>query len=129
MRWGRRDGRERRVLGQIRAGGRGVMCIGGSGRLVVVVVGQGAEDEVCLVDGVAGRVRGVCVAGVGVGVCVGVRVGMRQCERGLGARTAGCSDRVYGLRVVQGKLWARGLLGVRRKGGRTAHHHVAVSTR
>lgn len=126
MRWGRRDGREQRVLGQIRAGGRAVMCIGGGGRRGVVV-GQGAEDEVCLVDGVAGGVRGVGVPGVGVGV--GVRLGMRQYERRLGARDAGPSDRVYGLRVVQGELRARGWLGVRRKGRRAAHHYVAVATR
>ena len=129
MWWGRRDGRERRVLGQILADGRGGMCIGGGGRLVVVVVGQRAEDKVCLVDGVGDGVRGLRVTGVGVGVCVGVRLGMRQCERRLGARDAGPSDRVYGLRVVQAELRARGWLGVRRKGGRTAHHHVAVPTR
>ena len=130
MWWGRRDGRERRVLGQILADGRGGMCTGGGGRLVVVVVREGAEDKVCLVDGVGDRVRGLRVTGVGVGVCMGVRLGMRQCERLLGGREhAGSSDRVYGLRVVQAELRARGWLGVRRKGGRTAHHHVAVPTR
>lgn len=75
MWWGRGDGRERRVLGQIRAGGRCVMSIDGGGRQIV---GQSAEYEVCLVRGVAGWVWCVNVSGVGLGVCVGVRVGVRQ---------------------------------------------------
>lgn len=75
MWWGRGDGRERRVLGQIRGDGRCVMCIDGGGWKVV---GQSAEYEVCLVGGVAGWVWCVHVSGVGLGVCVGVRVGVRQ---------------------------------------------------
>lgn len=73
MWWGRGDRGERRVLGQIRAGGRCVMRIDGSGRQVV---GERAEYEVCLVGGMAGRVRRVYVSGVGLGVCVGVGVGV-----------------------------------------------------
>lgn len=73
MWWGRGDGRERRVLGQIRAGGGCVMRIDGGGRQVV---GQRAEYEVCLVGGVAGWVWRVHVPGVGLGVCVGVWVGV-----------------------------------------------------
>lgn len=73
MWWGRGDGGERRVLGQIRAGGCCVMRIDGSGRQVV---GQRAEYKVCLVGGVAGWVWCVHVSGVGLGVCVGVGVGV-----------------------------------------------------
>lgn len=75
MWWGRGDRRKRRVLGQIRAGGSCVMRIDGGGRQVV---GQSAEYEVCLMGGVAGWVWGVHVSGVGLGVCVGVRVGVRH---------------------------------------------------
>lgn len=73
MWWGRGDGRERRVLGQILAGGGCVMRIDGRGRHVV---GQSAEYEVCLVGGVTARVWRVHVSGVGLGVCVGVGVGV-----------------------------------------------------
>lgn len=71
---GRGDRGERRVLGQIRAGGCCVMGIDGRGGLLV---GQRAEDEVCGMGGVVAGVRRVHVAGVGVGVCVRVRVGVR----------------------------------------------------
>lgn len=49
------------------------MRIDGSGWQVV---GQGAEYEVCLVGRVAGWMRRVHVSGVGLGVCMGVRVGV-----------------------------------------------------
>lgn len=75
MWWGRWDGRERRVLGQIRGGGGCVMRVDGGGRKVV---GQSAEYEVCLVGGVAGWVWRVHMSGVGLGVCVGVRVRVRH---------------------------------------------------
>lgn len=51
------------------------MRIHGSGRQIV---GQSAEYKVCLVAGVAARVWCVHVPGVGLGVCVGVRVGVGQ---------------------------------------------------
>lgn len=102
------------------------MRIDGRGRQVV---GQSAEDEMCLVGGMAGRVWRVHVPGVGLGVCVGVRVGVRQGEWELGTRAAAPSDRVCRLHVVQGELWALGVLGERRKGGGTSHHHVGVATR
>lgn len=73
MWWGRWDGGERRVLGQIRGGGGCVMRIDGGGRKVV---GQSAEYKVCLVRGLAGWVGRVHVSGVGLGVCVGVWVGV-----------------------------------------------------
>lgn len=127
MWWGRGDRRERRVLGQIRAGGDCVMRIDGSGRQVVR---QRAEYEVWLVVGVGGRVGGVHMSGVGLGVCVGVRVGVRKGQRGFAAGAAAPpSDTVCGLRVVEGKLRVRGMLGERRKGGGTAHHHVGVTSR
>lgn len=126
MRWGRGDRRERWVLGQIRADGRCVMRIDGGGWQVV---GQRAEYEVCLVGGVTARVGGVHVSGVGLGVCVGVRVGVRQGEGKFGTRDAAPSDRVCGLHMVEGKLGVRGMLGERRKGGGTPHHHVGVATR
>lgn len=122
MWWGRWDRRKSRVLGQIRAGARRVMrSVDGGGRQVV---GQSAEDEVCLVDGVGGRVGRVHVSGVGLGVCVGVGVGVRQGEGEFGTRQAPPSDG-----VVQSKLRVRGVLGERRKGGGTPHYHVAVTTR
>lgn len=125
MWWGRGDRRKRRVLGQIRAGGGCVMRIDGGGRQVV---GQRAEDEVCLLVGVAGRVRGVHVAGVGLGVCVGVRVRMRQGQRQLGARDVAPSDRVCGLHVVEGELGVLRKLGERRKGRGAAHHHIGIAS-
>lgn len=73
MWWGRGDRGERRVLGQIRGGGGCVMRTDGGGRQVV---GQRAEDEMCLMGGVAGWVWCLGVPGVGLGVCVGV--GKRQ---------------------------------------------------
>lgn len=102
------------------------MRIDGRGRQIV---GQSAEYEVCLVGRVAGRVRRVHVSGVGLGVCVGVRVGVRQGEWKFGTRAAAPSDRVCGLHVVEGELWILGVLGERRKGGGTSHHHVGVATR
>lgn len=75
MWWGRGDGRERRVLGQIRGGGGCVMRTDGGGRQIV---GQSAEYEVCLVRRVADRVWCARVSGVGLGVCVGVGVGEGQ---------------------------------------------------
>lgn len=125
MWWGRGDRRKRRVLGQIRAGGGCVMRIDGGGRQVV---GQRAEDEVCLLVGVAGRVRGVHVAGVGLGVCVGVRVRMRQGQRQLGARDVAPSDRVCRLHVVEGELGVLRKLGERRKGRGAAHHHIGIAS-
>lgn len=102
------------------------MRIDGGGRKVV---GQRAEYEVCLVGGVAGGVGRVHVSGVGLGVCVGVWVGVRHGERQFGTRAAAPSDRVCGLNVVEGALGVLGMLGERRKRGRTAHHHAAVTTR
>lgn len=75
MWWGRGDGGERRVLGQIRGGGGCVMRTDGGGRKVV---GQCAEYKVCLMGGMAGWVWRLSVPGVGLGVCVGVGVGKRQ---------------------------------------------------
>lgn len=126
---GRGDGRERRVLGLILGGGRSVMGVDGGGRLLVLMlVGQRAKNEVRLMWVGGGVWRGTeWVPGVGVGVCVGVRVGVRQSQRRFawhGARP----DRVCGLCVVQGELGVLGMLGVRRKGGRTAHSYVAVAT-
>lgn len=73
--------------------------------------------------------RRVHVSWVGVGVCVGVRVGVGQGQRGLGASGDGPRpDRVCGLCVVEGELRIRGVWGVRRKGGREAHHHVGVAS-
>lgn len=111
------------------SGRRGRVVVVVEAGVVVVVVRQRAEDKVCLVHGVAGRVRRMRVPRVCVGVCVRVRVRVGQGERRLDARAAGPSGRVYRLRVVQGKLRARGWLGVRRKGGRAAHHHVGVASR
>lgn len=41
-------------------------------------MGQRAEYEVCLMGGVAGWVWCVHVTGVGLGVCMWVRMGVRQ---------------------------------------------------
>lgn len=92
------------------------------------VVRQRAEDEVRLLVGVAGRVRRVHVAEVGLGVCVWVRVRVRQGQRQLGARDVAPSDRVCGLHVVEGELGVRRMLGERRKGRRAAHHHIGVAS-
>lgn len=102
------------------------MRIDGGGRQVV---GQRAENEVCLLAGVAARVRGVDVAGVGLGVCVWVRVRMRQGQRQLGARDVAPSDRVCGLHVVKGELGGLRMLGERRKGRGAAHNHAGVASR
>ena len=68
------------------------------------------------------------VSGVGVGVCVGVRVGVRQGQGRLDASGDAPPDRVCGLCVVEGEMRTRGVWGVRRKGGRKAHHHVGVAS-
>lgn len=81
---------------------------------------RAGEDEVRLVHGVGARVRRVHVRGMGV--CVRVRLRVRQGKRGLA--DAAPSGRVCGLCVKQRKLWMRGEWGVRRKGGREAGAHV-----